>query len=125
MSDGVIHPVPEEWASNALINADIYADKYRRSIDDPDGFWREEARRIDWIRPFTKVKDTSFHAEDFRIKWFEDGVLNVAANCIDRHVATRGNQTAIIWEPDDPAAPAQRPSGREAPSSSTGPEREW
>ena len=107
MSDGVVYPVPEEWAKNALIDAETYARKYRQSVEDPDGFWREEARRLDWIKPFTRVKDTSFHEADFRIRWFEDGTLNLAANCLDRHLAERGDQTAIIWEPDDPATPGR------------------
>lgn len=107
MSEAVVHPVPEQWARNALIDAAGYADKYRRSVEDPDAFWREEARRIDWIRPFTRVKDTSFDEVSFGIRWFEDGTLNLAANCLDRHLATRGDQTAIIWEPDDPATPVR------------------
>jgi acetyl-CoA synthetase len=102
MSEAV-YPVPMQWADNALINAESYAAKYRRSVDDPEGFWREEAQRIDWIRPFTKVKSTSFHQDSFGIRWFYDGTLNLAANCLDRHLAERGDTTAIIWEPDDPA----------------------
>ena len=104
MSESVIHPVPAEWAEKALIDADTYAEKYRRSVEDPDGFWREEAQRIDWIRPFTKVKDTSFRREDFHIRWFEDGTLNLAANCLDRHLADKADTVAIVWEPDDPSA---------------------
>ncbi len=96
------YPVPAAWAANALIDEARYTDMYRRSIDDPDGFWREEARRIDWIRPFTCVKETSFDEADFQIRWFGDGTLNLASNCLDRHLAERGNVTAIIWEPDDP-----------------------
>ncbi|MEO7813875.1 MAG: acetyl-coenzyme A synthetase N-terminal domain-containing protein, partial [Sphingomicrobium sp.] len=98
-----IYEVPDEWAANALIDADHYGEMYRRSIDDPEGFWREEARRIDWIKPFATVKDTSFDEADFRINWFADGTLNLSANCLDRHLAERGDVTAIIWEPDDPA----------------------
>ena len=75
---------------------------WQRSVDDPDGFWREEAKRLDWITPFTQVKDTSFDEADFRIRWFADGALNVSANCVDRHLATRGDQVAIIWEGDEP-----------------------
>src|SRR5690606_11956802 len=105
MSEHAVHPVPEEWAKNALIGPEEYAVKYRASVDDPDGFWRGEARRIDWIRPFTRVKDTSFDEATFGIRWFEDGTLNLAANCLDRHLEKRGDQTAIIWEPDDPSAP--------------------
>jgi len=97
------YQVPADWAANALIDADRYAEMYRRSIDDPDGFWREEAGRIDWMTPFTVVKDTSFDKADFRINWFADGTLNLSANCLDRHLAERGDVTAIIWEPDDPA----------------------
>ncbi|MBC7158967.1 MAG: acetate--CoA ligase [Porphyrobacter sp.] len=102
-----VYPVPEEWAATALIDAAAYQEKYRRSVEDPDGFWREEARRIDWIRPFTRVKDTSFDRADFCIRWFEDGTLNLSANCLDRHLATRGDTPAIVWEPDDPATPSR------------------
>ena len=107
MSESVVHPVPEEWANNALIDAEGYALKYRASIEDPDNFWRGEARRIEWIRPFTRVKETSFDEATFGIRWFEDGTLNLAGNCLDRHLATRGGQTAIVWEPDDPAQPTR------------------
>ena len=107
MSDGVVYPVPAEWAENALIDADTYREMYRRSVEDPEGFWREEARRLTWMREPTRIKDTNFAEDDFRIRWFEDGTLNLAANCLDRHLATRGEQTAIIWEPDDPAAPGR------------------
>ncbi|HSG35314.1 MAG TPA: acetate--CoA ligase, partial [Sphingomonadaceae bacterium] len=107
------HPVTAEWAEKAIINAARYEAKYRASVEDPDGFWREEARRIDWIRPFTKVKDTSFDADDFHISWFEDGTLNLSANCLDRHLATRGDETAILWEPDDPANPTRSLTYRE------------
>jgi acetyl-CoA synthetase len=79
-----------------------YEELYARSLSDPDGFWHEQAQRIDWIKPFTKVKNTSFQYPDVSIKWFEDGELNISANCIDRHLATRGDQIAIIWEGDTP-----------------------
>jgi acetyl-CoA synthetase len=101
MSDPVI-PVPEEWKKRAFIHARDYAALYAESIKDPEGFWKKQAARLDWIKPFTKVSDVSWDPEKLHIKWFEDGVLNVAANCIDRHLAQRGNQTAIIWEGDDP-----------------------
>jgi len=113
VSDGSIHPVPQHWAEHALINAQGYRDKYRRSVEDPDGFWREEAQRLDWIRPFNKVKETSFHEADFGIRWFEDGTLNLTANCLDRHLAENGNTIAIIWEPDDPATPVRTLTYRE------------
>ncbi|MBZ0226938.1 MAG: acetate--CoA ligase [Bauldia sp.] len=103
MSEVKVHPVPAEWAKHAWIDEAKYQEMYKRSVDDPDGFWADEAGKIDWITPFTKVKNTSFAAPDVSIKWFEDGTLNVSANCIDRHLATRGDQVAILWEGDDPA----------------------
>ncbi|HAW47243.1 MAG TPA: acetate--CoA ligase [Roseovarius sp.] len=84
------------------IDAENYARMYAESIRDPEGFWGQHGKRLDWIKPYTKVKNTSFAYDDVSIKWFEDGTLNVAANCIDRHLAERGDQTAIIWEPDEP-----------------------
>ena len=84
------------------IDAEAYARMYAASVNDPEGFWGEHGKRIDWIKPYSRVKNTSFAYDDVSIKWFEDGTLNVAANCVDRHLATRGDQTAIIWEPDDP-----------------------
>ena len=96
-----IYPVPTKWAQTAYLDAAGYAAAYAQSLNDPDGFWRKEAARIDWIKPFTKVKDTSFNEQDFRIRWFEDGVLNVSANCLDRHLPDRADDIAIIWEGDD------------------------
>jgi acetyl-CoA synthetase len=97
------YPPSADMAANAHIDAAKYKVMYDRSISDPDGFWGDAAReRLDWIKPFTKVKNTTFAHPDVSIKWFEDGTLNVSANCIDRHLATRGDQTAIIWEPDSP-----------------------
>ena len=84
------------------VNAAQYTEMYAASVADPDAFWAEQGLRLDWIKPFTKVKDVDFTLGQVSIKWFEDGVLNVSANCIDRHLETRGDQTAIIWEPDDP-----------------------
>ncbi|WP_297974245.1 acetate--CoA ligase, partial [uncultured Amaricoccus sp.] len=84
------------------VNAAQYAEKYAASIADPEAFWGKEGKRLDWLKPYTKVKHTSFDPHDVSIRWFEDGELNVSANCIDRHLATRGDQTAIIWESDDP-----------------------
>jgi acetyl-CoA synthetase len=100
-------PVPESIAATALIDAAKYEEMYARSVSDPDGFWGDEAKRLDWVKPFTKVKNTSFEYPNISIKWFEDGELNVAANCIDRHLSTRADQTAFIFEPDDPAETAQ------------------
>ncbi|MHA3980983.1 AMP-binding protein, partial [Halovulum sp. GXIMD14794] len=86
--------------------AATYEQMYASSVSDPSGFWGEQGKRLDWIEPYSVVKNTSFAHPDVSIKWYEDGVLNVAANCVDRHLATRGDQTAIIWEPDDPNAEA-------------------
>ncbi|MBY6091558.1 acetate--CoA ligase [Pseudooceanicola sp. 502str34] len=101
------YPPSAEFAANAHIDAAKYAEMYKASIADPEGFWAEQAQRIDWMKPFTKVKDTNFTLGEVSIKWFEDGTLNVAANCIDRHLAKRGNQAAIIFEPDNPGEQAQ------------------
>ncbi len=92
---------------DAHVDAARYEEMYAASVTDPDAFWGEHGKRIDWIKPYTKVKDTSFGPDDVYIRWYEDGTLNVAANCIDRHLATRGDQTAIIFEPDDPEEDAQ------------------
>jgi acetyl-CoA synthetase len=97
-----VYEVPAEWTKRAYVDDAKYLAMYERSIKDPDGFWGEEAKRIDWFTPFTKVKNTSFDPHNVSIKWFEDGVTNVAHNCVDRHLATRGDQVAIIWEGDDP-----------------------
>ncbi|MFN7173103.1 MAG: acetate--CoA ligase [Thermaurantiacus tibetensis] len=103
-----VHPVPPAWAATARVGPGDYARLYRESLEDPDRFWRREAQRIDWIRPFTRVSQWSFAEADFGIRWFEDGTLNVAANCLDRHVAAgHGERVAIIWEPDDPATPGR------------------
>ncbi|MEJ6392642.1 acetate--CoA ligase [Gymnodinialimonas sp. 2305UL16-5] len=93
--------------SNAHVDPARYDAMYDASINDPEAFWGEHGKRIDWIKPYTKVKDTSFEHDDVHIRWFEDGTLNVSANCIDRHLATRGDQTAIIFEPDSPDEDAQ------------------
>jgi acetyl-CoA synthetase len=97
-----IYEVPAEWKKRAFIDDAEYRDMYARSIKDPNGFWAEEAQRIHWTKRFSKVKNTSFGPGNVSIKWFEDGVTNVAYNCIDRHLAKRGDQVAIIWEGDDP-----------------------
>ena len=102
MSDKA-YDVPAEWAKRAWVNAAKYEEMYKRSLSDPQGFWAEHGKRIDWFTPFSKVKNTSFDAHNVSIKWFEDGVTNVAHNCIDRHLPKRANQTAIIWEGDDPS----------------------
>ena len=96
------YPPTAQFAKTAHADADVYEKMYADSMADPDAFWGEHGKRIDWIKPYTKVKNTSFAPGNVDIKWFEDGTLNVSANCVDRHVETRGDQTAIIWEPDDP-----------------------
>jgi acetyl-CoA synthetase len=98
-----IYPVAAAWRQRAYIDAGKYQEWYARSVRDPDGFWAEHGKRLDWIKPFTKVKNASFAPDNVSIKWFEDGTLNAAYNCIDRHLETRGEQTAIIWEGDDPS----------------------
>ena len=98
-----IHPVPAEWAARAYVDTAGYAEKYRTALEVPEAFWREESARIDWIRPWTKLGKCSFDEADFGIEWFADGTLNVSANCLDRHLAMRGDTTAIIWEGDDPS----------------------
>jgi len=101
MSDDVF-PVPSAFGAKALIGPEKYRAWYDQSVKDPDAFWGEQGKRLSWSKPYTKVKNTSFTG-DVSIKWFEDGELNVSANCLDRHLATRGDQTAILWEGDDPS----------------------
>src|SRR5258705_2457291 len=98
-----IYGVPAEWAKRAWVDQAKYREMYARSARDPNGFLAEQANRIDWMKPFTKVENASFAPGNISIKWFEDGVLNVAWNCIDRHLDKRGDQTAIIWEGDNPS----------------------
>ena len=103
MSDGQVFPVPEAWARRAHMDAAAYEAACKRVDADPDGFWRDVAGRLDWSKPFTQVKDVSWNKDDFHIRWFADGELNVSVNCLDRHLATRGDDVAFIWEGDDPA----------------------
>jgi acetyl-CoA synthetase len=102
MSSEKIFNVPAEWSSRAYVNETKYRAMYEQSIADPAKFWGEHGKRIDWIRPYTKVKNTSYAPENVSIKWYEDGTLNVCANCVDRHLPARADQVAIIWEGDDP-----------------------
>jgi acetyl-CoA synthetase len=108
-----VYAVPAAWAGSALVDAAAYEALYRQSVEQPDAFWREQARRIDWMRPFTEVSRSSFAAEDFGIRWFGDGTLNLSANCLDRHLGIRGDDVAILWEPDDPADAERRVTYRE------------
>ena len=102
MSDDQLFPVSDEWSNRALVNSDTYEEMYAQSINDPEAFWGEHGKRIDWIKPYNTVKNVSYEG-DVSIKWYEDGTLNACYNCVDRHVPTRGDQTAIIFEGDDPA----------------------
>ncbi|HHB82792.1 MAG TPA: acetate--CoA ligase [Devosia sp.] len=102
-----IYNPPARIVENTHVTAAQYEEMYARSISDPDGFWGEMALRLDWITPFTKVKNTTFEYPKVSIKWFEDGELNVCANCVDRHLDTLGDKTAIIWEPDEPSDPSR------------------
>ena len=96
-------PVTEFWAERAWVDDKEYTKMYNHSIEDPVNFWNEQGKRIDWIKPYTQVKNVSFKASDLKITWYEDGILNASANCIDRHLEKRGDQVAIIWEGDDPS----------------------
>ena len=102
MSEQKIYPIDPVAAEHAWANEETYQALYEASVENPDVFWAEQAENLQWLRPFTEVKDTSFAPEDLHIRWFADGELNVAANCLDRHLAERGEQTAIIWEGGDP-----------------------
>ncbi|MBM3509194.1 MAG: acetate--CoA ligase [Alphaproteobacteria bacterium] len=101
MCADTVYKVPDQWKKKTWCTNDQYLALYKRSLDDPEGFWAEQAKRIDWFKPPTKIKDVNYTG-DVRIRWYYDGVLNISANCIDRHLAKRGGQTAIIWEGDDP-----------------------
>ncbi|AQM18568.1 acetate--CoA ligase [Vibrio anguillarum] len=103
MSEAHVYPVKENIKAKTHADNDTYLAMYQQSVTDPEGFWNEHGKIVDWIKPFTQVKQTSFDTGHVDIRWFEDGTLNVSANCIDRHLATRGDEVAIIWEGDDPA----------------------
>ncbi len=113
MSEERVFPVPPHVAGAARCNNDQYQDMYRRSIEDNEGFWREQGQRIDWIKPYTKISDVNWKIPDVSIKWYEDGTLNASYNCIDRHLESRGDKPALIWEPDDPEAETRTVTYRE------------
>ena len=102
MSETKAYPVPADFAAKANLSPEKYKDMYAASIVNPDAFWREQAGRLDWFKPFTEVKDVSWDKEDLHVKWYADGELNVCYNCLDRHLETRGDKTAIIFEGDEP-----------------------
>ena len=108
-----VYPPSDETVARAHVNAAKYQEMYEASLSDPEGFWGEQGKRIDWIKPFTQVKDVNYNFGNVSINWYADGTLNVSANCIDRHLETRGDQTAIIWEPDSPEDEAQHISYKE------------
>ncbi|MEX2321251.1 MAG: AMP-binding protein, partial [Saccharospirillum sp.] len=99
--DSKVYPVPAAARERALVTSEDYDRLYQQSIDDNEGFWREQGQRLDWFKPYIQVRDVSFDKNNLHIKWFHDGTLNVAHNCIDRHLATKGDQTAIIFEGDE------------------------
>ena len=98
----LIYRTKKDWISKALVNKSQYEKKYKSSIKDNDGFWKKEGKRINWIKPYTKIKDVKYSKSDVKIKWFYDGTLNASANCIDRHLKKNKDKTAIIWVGDDP-----------------------
>ena len=106
-SGELIFKVPKKWAKQSYVDKNQYVKKYKLSIKDNDGFWRKEGKRIDWIKPYTKIKDVKYSKTDVKIKWFYDGTLNASANCIDRHLGDKKNKTAIIWVGDDPKVSKQ------------------
>ena len=101
-SDELIFKVPIKWSRNAYVDKNQYEKKYKLSIEDNEGFWRKEGKRINWIKPYKKIKDVKYSKTDVKIKWFYDGTLNASANCIDRHLSDKKNKTAIIWVGDNP-----------------------
>src|SRR3546814_832778 len=108
-----IYPVPAEWQARAKVDANAYAETYARSLSDPEAYWLEQAQRLDWVQMPSVADESSFAEHDFGVRWFGDGVLNVSVNCLDRHLAERGDDIALIWEPDDPSEDARRYTYRE------------
>jgi acetyl-CoA synthetase len=103
MTDSPIYPVPSDFALTANLSPEKYREMYAASVADPEAFWGEHGKRLDWSKPYTQVKDVSWDTPDLHVRWYADGELNVSYNCIDRHLATRGDKAALIWEGDDPA----------------------
>ena len=111
MTEHHVFPVPGSWAERAWADEATYFKIYEQSIADPEAFWGEHGKRIDWFKPFTVVKDVSYGPGDVHIKWFHDGTLNASHNCLDRHLETRGDQTAIIWKATIPRTTRRSPIG--------------
>ena len=103
MSENALIPVKSEWSSRAHIDQEKYEEMYTQSVRDPEGFWGKQGKRLDWMKSYTKVKDVSYAHDDVHIRWYYDGTLNASVNCLDRHLSKRGDQTAIIWEGDEPS----------------------
>ena len=101
MSD-TAYPVPDDFAAKANLSPERYREMYAASITDPESFWAEQGKRLDWMSDYTHAKDVSWGSDDFQTRWYADGVLNVSANCIDRHLDSRGDKAALIWEGDSP-----------------------
>ena len=101
-SKDLVFKVPNKWSNNAYVDKKKYEKKYKFSIQDNENFWRKEGKRIDWIKPYSKIKDIKYSKTDVKIKWYYDGTLNASTNCIDRHLKDKKNKTAIIWVGDDP-----------------------
>ena len=101
-SKELLFKVPKKWSNNAYVDKTLYEKKYNLSIRDNDGFWKKEGKRINWIKPYTIIKDVKYSNTDVKIKWYYDGTLNASVNCIDRHLEDKKNKTAIIWVGDDP-----------------------
>ena len=102
MSEYPLHKVSPEWSQTAHVNAEKYQQLYTQSVKDPEAFWAEQGKRLDWFKPYSKIKDVSFNQDDLHIKWFYDGTLNICHNCVDRHLPQKADDVAIIWEGDDP-----------------------
>ena len=102
-----VHPVDPAFAAQSRYTREEYERQYAESVRDPDGFWGRIAQRLDWFKPPSKISNVSYDLGDFRIKWYEDGELNASVSCLDRHLASRGDKPAIVFEPDDPATPAE------------------
>ena len=103
-----VYPVKPAFAADTRITRADYERLYAQSLQQPDAFWGKVAERLDWMKAPTKIKDTSFDLKDFRIRWYADGELNASVNCLDRHLATRGDKTALVFEPDSPDTPAEQ-----------------
>lgn len=102
-----LYPVPSALAAQAHINSNSYQQLYQQSIEDPDKFWQEHGKIIDWIKPYTKISDVSYNPDNVHIRWYEDGILNVCENCVDRHLKTQPDQIALLWEGDEPGNDAK------------------